>query len=98
MEYINIAWQWIAAHPLYAWIALSIVINLLLRLRSTEQWVELCEKSPRIASIIRLLRAVGIDPVKALEAGIATVNGKARVDIIPPTIAVTPSDPKIEEK
>ncbi len=62
------------------WIAGSIAINLALRARTTAQWIDWCDRYPRLASVIRLLRAIGVDPVKLVEAGIAVVNGKARVD------------------
>lgn len=43
---------------------LSGILNLATRKKTAEQWVEFCEKRPRLAAIIRAMRAVGLDPVK----------------------------------
>jgi len=86
---LTAVWQFCCAHEIVFWIAASLVINLALRARSTEQWIARCDKYPRLASVIRLLRAIGVDPVKLVESGIAVVNGKARVDILPPSNQAT---------
>lgn len=80
MQHLATAWNWIVAHQLIAWIILSAICNLALRARSADKWIEWCARYPRVASVLRLLRAIGVDPAKALEAGVAAVNGKARVD------------------
>lgn len=73
-------WTWLCDHQLLCWIVLSAVLNLALRARTADQWIEWCDRFPRLASALRLMRAVGVDPAKMLEAGAAVVNGKARVD------------------
>ena len=83
--------HWLDAHQLYAWIGLSIIINFALRARSPEQWIAWCDGYPRAASVIRLLRALGVDPVQAIEAVRAIVTGKARVD----PFAVLPDSPVV---
>lgn len=84
-------WHWLCAHEIVWWILGSAVINLLLRIRSVESWLSLCDKVPRLASLIRLLRAIGVDPVKLVVSGVAVVNGKARVDLsrLLPGVVVT---------
>ena len=59
------------------WPAASAVLVLLLRARTPEQWVALGEKRPRIQGAIRLLRALGVDPVKAVAAVVQIVSGRA---------------------
>ena len=51
-----------------AWPIVSAVLNVILRTRTPEQWVERCEKQPRLAAFTRLVRSVGLDPVKMVQA------------------------------
>jgi hypothetical protein len=51
-----------------AWPIVSGVINVVLRTRTPEEWVELNDRSPRLAAFTRLLRAIGVDPVKMVKA------------------------------
>jgi hypothetical protein len=60
-----------------AWLLLSALFNVLTRFKTPEQWVEFGEKYPRVQNIIRLMRAVGIDPVKAIKAIGDALSGKA---------------------
>jgi len=50
------------------WFVLTLLFNLLTRFKTPEQWVEFGGKYPRLQNIIRLIRALGIDPVKAIKA------------------------------
>lgn len=59
------------------WPAASAVLVLLLRARTPEAWVALGERSPRVQGAIRLLRALGVDPVKAVAALQQIVSGRA---------------------
>jgi len=59
------------------WALLSGALNLALRKRTAEEWVEYAEQHPRRAAIIRLIRALGFDPAKAINAVQHLVNGKA---------------------
>ena len=52
----------------FIWPALSGLLNIILRTRTPEEWVERCERSPRLAAFTRLLRATGLDPVKMVQA------------------------------
>lgn len=42
-----------------AWPIVSAVLNVILRTRTPEQWIERCEKQPRLAALTRLVRSVG---------------------------------------
>ena len=59
-----------------AWPIVSAVLNVILRTRTPEQWVERCEKYPRFAALTRLVRSVGLDPVKMVQALGELVAGK----------------------
>jgi predicted secreted protein len=59
------------------WPIVSAVLNVVLRTKTPEQWVERCEKHPRFAAFTRLMRSVGVDPVKMVQAiGEFTNGGK----------------------
>jgi hypothetical protein len=60
------------------WLVLTMVFNIATRFKTPEQWVEFGEKYPRIQNLIRLMRAVGIDPVKAIRALGAFLSGKSQ--------------------
>lgn len=51
-----------------AWPIISAVASLIIGWRSDVEWVLLVEKHPKAAACIRLLRAVGLDPVAAVRA------------------------------
>ncbi len=59
-----------------AWPIVSAVLNVILRTRTPEQWVERCERTPRFAAFTRLVRSVGLDPVKMVQALGELVAGK----------------------
>ena len=59
-----------------AWPIVSAVLNVILRTRTPEEWVERCEKYPRFAAFTRLVRSVGLDPVKMVKAIGELVAGK----------------------
>lgn len=63
-------------HVAIAWPIVSAVLNVILRTRTPEQWVERCEKQPRLAALTRLVRSVGLDPVKMVKAIGELVAGK----------------------
>ena len=47
---------------------LSGLLNLATRKKTVEDWVAFCEQYPRLAAIIRVMRAVGLDPVKVIKS------------------------------
>lgn len=62
----------------FLWPALSALLNVVLRARTAEQWAVVCEKMPRLAAGIRLLRALGVDPAKAIRSVQELVAGGAK--------------------
>lgn len=99
-------WQWALEHQWIFWVLLSLAINLALSKRTVAGWVAFVEGYPRLASAVRLLRALGIDPIKAAEAVIGIVTGRARVPVafaapVPtatPVIPPPPREPVITER
>lgn len=67
----------IVHHLPVAWAVFTAIVNVLLRTRTPEQWVERCERTPRFAAFTRFMRSVGVDPVKMVQAlGEFTAGGK----------------------
>lgn len=67
----------IISHLPIAWAVFTSIVNVLLRTKTPEQWVERCERYPRFAAFTRLMRSVGVDPVKMVQAlGEMTAGGK----------------------
>jgi hypothetical protein len=52
----------------FIWPAITGIFNVLFRTRTPEEWVERGEKYPRFAAVTRLIRAIGWDPVKMVQA------------------------------
>ena len=69
--------HWITDHAAALWPVVSALLLVALRARTPEQWVALGERSPRVQGVVRLLRAVGLDPAKALSALGQIVTGRA---------------------
>lgn len=82
--------DWLSSHWTAAWPIVSAVLILVLRSRSPEQWVALGETYPRVQGVVRLLRAVGLDPAKAVSALVQVVSGRAPERPLP---AITPPTP-----
>jgi hypothetical protein len=62
----------------FLWPALSAMLNIVLRARTAEQWAFMCEEMPRLAAVIRLLRALGVDPAKAIRSVQELVAGGSK--------------------
>jgi len=61
-----------------AWPIVSAVLNVILRTRTPEEWVDRCERYPRFAAFTRLVRSIGLDPVKMVQAlGELVAGGKS---------------------
>lgn len=69
--------DWLSAHWTAAWPVVSALLLLVLRSRTPEQWVALGETHPRVQGVVRLLRAVGLDPAKAVSALVQIVTARA---------------------
>jgi len=68
MDKAQLVIAWIQAHPAECWLVLSAVLNLMLRLKSAEKWVEQLEGTRGGAAIISIVRMVGVDPAGAMRA------------------------------
>jgi len=71
---------WIAAHHAdftEAAMCVLFVVNLMLKLMPLQNWVELAERSPRVAALVRLLGGLGIQPITVLQALIDLLRGTA---------------------
>ena len=62
----------------FLWPALSALLNIVLRARTAEQWAVVCEEMPRLAAGIRLPRALGVDPAKAIRSVQELVAGGSK--------------------
>jgi len=61
----------------FIWPAITGLLNIILRTRTPEEWVERCERHPRLAALTRILRATGLDPVKMVASiGELVAGGK----------------------
>ena len=70
------AWTWLiflGGH----WVVLSAILNVALRVKKAEKWVELAKQTPYLAWIPRLLETLGVDPVAALKGAATVTSAKA---------------------
>jgi hypothetical protein len=57
--------------------ALNLVITFMLRLAPLTSWVAVAERSPRVAAFVRLMGALGIQPLPVIQALIDLIRGTA---------------------
>ena len=62
-----------------AWPIISGFLNVALRKKTEEEWIAYAETNPRAHAILKLIRAVGFDPVKAVKSFQQLAQGKADV-------------------
>lgn len=55
---------WIAV----AWPIASAIINAAFRFKTPDEWIAFAEARPRLAGLVRLCSAIGLDPHKAMAA------------------------------
>ena len=96
--YIASGWAWVQAHPAECWIAVSAVLNLLLRLKTAEKWVEQLEKTRIGAALVGVVRSLGVDPASALRTLVVMASTKAAASGIgshgaPPSAGTTMQPP-----
>ncbi len=70
-------WAWVRENPATAAYLASALVNMALRFRSPEEWVSFGERSPYLAFLIRAIRAVGLDPIKLVNAFAEALRNKA---------------------
>jgi hypothetical protein len=61
------------------WFIITAIVNVLMRTKTAAQWDALARKNSRYAALARMLRAVGVDPVKFLQGAIDIVRGEAQL-------------------
>jgi hypothetical protein len=95
------AWTFYLAHAAAIHLAVPIVcgalytvIQVMLRLAPLASWVAIAEKSPRVASFVRLLGALGIQPLPALQALIDMLRGQASPGTVASAAALEVSSAK----
>lgn len=86
---MSLMMAWASEHLAVLWPILSALLVLVLRSRTPEDWVALGERSPRLQGVIRLVRALGLDPVKAVSALTQIVTARA-----PAPPAARPATPR----
>lgn len=85
--------EWLSSHAVALWPVVSALLIIALRARTPEEWVAMGERSPRVQGVIRLLRAVGLDPAKALSALAQIVTGRAPARAVQIADTIAPVDP-----
>jgi len=73
--YIVLHWHLITLASVLA--AINFLIKWMLILHPVADWVALAEKNPRLASLARLMLALGINPVSAVQALVDLLRGTA---------------------
>jgi len=71
---------WVSSHLTVIWPFVSGLFVLLLRTRTSAEWIELGESNARLQGFIKFLRGAGLDPVKAVEGLKQFLSGKAKLD------------------
>jgi hypothetical protein len=78
MEQLNAFWaQYHILILALVWPILSGILNVALRKKTAEEWVAYAETNPRAHAMLKLIRAVGFDPVKAIKSFQQLAQGKA---------------------
>ena len=85
--------DWLSSHAPALWPVVSALLIIALRTRSPEEWIAMGERSPRVKGVIRLLRAVGLDPAKALSALVQIVTGRAPARAVQIADTIAPPAP-----
>lgn len=63
---------------LLAWFLATSLVNLLMRTKTAEEWDALAQKNARYASLARMLRSLGVDPVKLIQSVVDFVRGESQ--------------------
>jgi len=90
--------EWLYAHAVALWPVVSALLIIALRARTPEEWIAMGERSPRVQGVVRLLRAIGLDPVKALAALGQIVTGRAPARSVQIADTIAPRDTTVPPK
>ena len=78
MEYATQLWdQYHILILALAWPIISGTLNVVLRKKTAEEWIAYADSNPRAHAVLKLIRAVGFDPVKAVKSFQQLAQGKA---------------------
>lgn len=53
----------VVGHVLFWWGVFSAFFNRAIRWKTDAEWIAFCESQPRLAAFVRVVRALGVDPV-----------------------------------
>ena len=70
--------EWKHFTAVLVWFVLTGAVNYMMRTKTADEWEALAEQSPRYAAFARMLRAIGLDPVKLIQAGADLIRGQAK--------------------
>jgi hypothetical protein len=78
---------------------LNTIIQVALRLQPLADWVAVAERWPRVAALVRVLGAIGIQPIPVLQALIDLLKGTASRGTLSSakTLAVSSSAPLFDK-
>ena len=71
--------------------ALLLIVNVLTRIKTDAEWVQLLDSYPRVHALLSMARGLGIDPVKVFAAFVRLVKGTP-----PPPAASVAKDGSVE--
>lgn len=72
---MNINWE--SGWFVLVWLVITGLVNWAMRTKTPEEWEALAEKNPRYAAFAKVLRSIGLDPVKLIRGIVDFVNAKA---------------------
>lgn len=71
VQFFRSVWPWVEAHPVFAsvvfWPLVTALVTLLFKPRTPEEYAALAVNHPRLAQLLRLVGALGIDLPKVLQ-------------------------------
>lgn len=74
------------------WPIASGLFNTVIRWKTDAQWVEFCERTPKLAGLVKFVRAAGLDPVAVVRA--VRHFGEKPASVIPVThLSMIPPPP-----
>lgn len=80
MTPIDTALAWLAAHPVLSTLIVVPLVtylgNLLIAWLSGPRWLTLLTKYPRLAAVMKVAQALGVDPVRLARWALTVLTGK----------------------
>jgi hypothetical protein len=69
--------NWVLISKICFFGLLNITIKIMLRIHPVADWVDLAERRPRLLALLRLCKAIDIDPIALVQSVIDLVRGEA---------------------